>query len=85
MRQPGIGLHDDSRRSFDEETGNLIVSNTDEGKRDAQTRMETNKLIVSNTDEGKRDAQTRMESNKLIVSNTDELEVGGARYKRLRA
>ena len=30
---------------------NLIVSNTDEGKRDAQTRVEGNRLIVSNTDE----------------------------------
>jgi len=38
---------------------NLIVSNTDEGKRDAQTRVEGNRLIVSNTDE-------------LVVSNTDK-------------
>jgi len=30
---------------------NLIVSNTDEGKRDAQARVEGNRLIVSNTDE----------------------------------
>ena len=30
---------------------NIIVSNTDEGERDAQTRVEGNRLIVSNTDE----------------------------------
>jgi hypothetical protein len=30
---------------------NLIVSNTDEDKRDGQTRVEGNRLIVSNTDE----------------------------------
>jgi hypothetical protein len=51
---------------------NLIVSNTDEGKKDDQTRVEGNRLIASNTDEGKRDAQTRVEGNRLIVSNTDE-------------
>jgi len=30
---------------------NLIVSNTDEGKRDAQARADGNRLIVSNTHE----------------------------------
>jgi hypothetical protein len=39
------------REMLRREGNRLIVSNTDEGKRDAQTRVEGNRLIVSNTDE----------------------------------
>ena len=75
-----IVLHDDSTKK----QVNLIISNTDEGKRDAQTRVEGNRLIVSNTDElgyergirvkeklKLKQAWMKKQAN-LIVSNTDE-------------